>query len=151
MYKRQTSYFDAREDDEKDKETETEAADEEETGAQVLNEIITGGGGHFMDSVMNRGQAHMYILGTLIMCVYLGFDGFTSTFQQKLYRHYTCSILNQIFFTTCFSALFSLIWLLSTNQMTQVVFFLGRHPGACLLYTSPSPRDAHESRMPSSA
>lgn len=125
-----TSYFDAREDDEKDEETETEAADEEKTGAQVLNEIITGGGGHFMDSVMNRGQAHMYILGTLIMCVYLGFDGFTSTFQQKLYRHYTCSILNQIFFTTCFSALFSLIWLLSTNQMTQVVFFLGRHPGA---------------------
>ena len=24
-------------------------------------------------------------------------------------------------------------------------------PAACLLYTSPSPRDAHESRMPSSA
>ena len=24
-------------------------------------------------------------------------------------------------------------------------------PGICLLYTSPSPRDAHESRMPSSA
>ena len=24
-------------------------------------------------------------------------------------------------------------------------------PGSCLLYTSPSPRDAHESRMPSSA
>ena len=26
-----------------------------------------------------------------------------------------------------------------------------RTPQACLLYTSPSPRDAHESRMPSSA
>ena len=25
------------------------------------------------------------------------------------------------------------------------------YPTACLLYTSPSPRDAHESRMPSSA
>ena len=25
------------------------------------------------------------------------------------------------------------------------------HPDSCLLYTSPSPRDAHESRMPSSA
>ena len=25
------------------------------------------------------------------------------------------------------------------------------HPSICLLYTSPSPRDAHESRMPSSA
>ena len=27
----------------------------------------------------------------------------------------------------------------------------GRGGGSCLLYTSPSPRDAHESRMPSSA
>ena len=27
----------------------------------------------------------------------------------------------------------------------------GEHMGTCLLYTSPSPRDAHESRMPSSA
>ena len=28
---------------------------------------------------------------------------------------------------------------------------LKMQPGGCLLYTSPSPRDAHESRMPSSA
>ena len=121
------SYFDAGADYDKE---EVEVAEEEETGAQVLNEIVTGGGGHFMDTVMNQGQAHMYVLGTLIMCVYLGFDGFTSTFQQKLYRHYTCSILNQIFFTTCFGALFSFCWLLSTNQLVAVVGFMGRHPGA---------------------
>ena len=29
--------------------------------------------------------------------------------------------------------------------------FLIEHYNVCLLYTSPSPRDAHESRMPSSA
>ena len=102
----------------------------EETGAQVIKELVTGGGSHLMDTVMHKGQEHLYVLGTLIMCVYLGFDGFTSTFQQKLYRHYTCSILNQIFFTTCFSALFSLCWLLSTSQMTQAIYFMGRHPGA---------------------
>ena len=28
---------------------------------------------------------------------------------------------------------------------------LAEQTGTCLLYTSPSPRDAHESRMPSSA
>ena len=28
---------------------------------------------------------------------------------------------------------------------------LQQYTDACLLYTSPSPRDAHESRMPSSA
>ena len=36
-----------------------------------------------------------------------------------------------------------------------ITAFLARDPGvramSCLLYTSPSPRDAHESRMPSSA
>ena len=30
-------------------------------------------------------------------------------------------------------------------------YFARTAPKACLLYTSPSPRDAHESRMPSSA
>ena len=29
--------------------------------------------------------------------------------------------------------------------------FLSKEDVTCLLYTSPSPRDAHESRMPSSA
>ena len=29
--------------------------------------------------------------------------------------------------------------------------FLTMRTGCCLLYTSPSPRDAHESRVPSSA
>ncbi len=102
---------------------------EEHSGAQVMEEIVQGGGGKLVDDIMQKGEAHMYVLGTIIMCVYLGFDGFTSTFQQKLYRHYTCSILNQIFFTTCFSAVFSTAWLLSTAQMAQVWGFMGRHPG----------------------
>ena len=34
---------------------------------------------------------------------------------------------------------------------TQVIPHNHGHVLACLLYTSPSPRDAHESRMPSSA
>ena len=103
---------------------------EDASGAEVLREIVSGGGGKLIDSVMEKGVMHMYVLGTVIMVVYLMFDGFTSTFQQKLYRHYTCSILNQIFFTTCFSSVFSLAWLLSTSQMGQVWEFMGRHPGA---------------------
>ena len=35
-------------------------------------------------------------------------------------------------------------------RASQAIFF-GGESGGCLLYTSPSPRDAHESRMPSSA
>ena len=38
------------------------------------------------------------------------------------------------------------------SAMTDIMPALGTHvPMPCLLYTSPSPRDAHESRMPSSA
>ena len=37
-------------------------------------------------------------------------------------------------------------------EKNQTAFLAGEDIGIyCLLYTSPSPRDAHESRMPSSA
>ena len=37
------------------------------------------------------------------------------------------------------------------TQMSKFWFDYTKDVVACLLYTSPSPRDAHESRMPSSA
>ena len=43
---------------------------------------------------------------------------------------------------------------LNTLEMVKTLTaraFVPAHAAACLLYTSPSPRDAHESRMPSSA
>ena len=39
-----------------------------------------------------------------------------------------------------------------SHRRIAIIEVMGRHSGyICLLYTSPSPRDAHESRMPSSA
>ena len=38
-----------------------------------------------------------------------------------------------------------------TNQVPSEFTDKVMHALSCLLYTSPSPRDAHESRMPSSA
>ena len=37
------------------------------------------------------------------------------------------------------------------KKAVGIVREIQQHPVNCLLYTSPSPRDAHESRMPSSA
>lgn len=45
-----------------------------------------------------------------------------------LFRTYTTTLLNQIFFTTCFSSAFSLVWLLTTSQLASVTEFIGRHP-----------------------
>ena len=36
-------------------------------------------------------------------------------------------------------------------RLGKKVLLIDADPQGCLLYTSPSPRDAHESRMPSSA
>ena len=41
--------------------------------------------------------------------------------------------------------------MLAEESDIVVRFQGGSNAGHCLLYTSPSPRDAHESRMPSSA
>ena len=82
----------------------------------------------FVDSLLPRGELHQLALGVVIMVIYLGFDGFTSTFQQMLYRRYSTSILNQIFFTTCFSSCMSTAWLLTTDQVPGVMRFIGRHP-----------------------
>ncbi|KAG6535286.1 hypothetical protein ZIOFF_000251 [Zingiber officinale] len=48
------------------------------------------------------------IWGISLMLGYLGFDGFTSTFQDKLFRGYDMEIHNQIFYTTVCSCLLSL-------------------------------------------
>ena len=43
----------------------------------------------------------------------------------------------------------SLAWAIQKNELVKKVYLI---PGnACLLYTSPSPRDRQKSRMPSSA
>ena len=39
----------------------------------------------------------------------------------------------------------------TTEPLYEAAKLVGAHLWSCLLYTSPSPRDAHESRMPSSA
>ena len=84
----------------------------------------------WFEGIKPHSELHQYVLGSVIMLVYLGFDGFTSTFQQKLFRQYTTSILNQIFFTTCFSSVFSMAWLLASGQLVPVTGFISEHPQA---------------------
>ena len=45
----------------------------------------------------------------------------------------------------------TLAHLISIKELADVVLFDVAEGVACLLYTSPSPRDVEESRMPSSA
>ena len=47
--------------------------------------------------------------GLVLMTLYLGFDGFTSTFQSKLFKGYQTSVTNQSMYTTAFSAGFAFL------------------------------------------
>jgi len=54
-------------------------------------------------------------------------------------------------FVLCYNKDFKLIWNIKTPAPVTALSFLNDSLYACLLYTSPSPRDRQKPRMPSSA
>lgn len=66
--------------------------------------------------------------GVSLMAGYLGFDGFTSTFQDKLFEGYDMEIHNQIFYTTMCSCIISLSGLVVQGHLILAIEFMFRHP-----------------------
>ncbi|MCO5607737.1 hypothetical protein L7F22_061937 [Adiantum nelumboides] len=66
--------------------------------------------------------------GVLLMAGYLGFDGFTSTFQDKLFKGYSMDIYNQVFYVTLCSSFLSATGLWIQGQWFLALDFLTRHP-----------------------
>ncbi|GAB4819307.1 hypothetical protein N2152v2_006353 [Parachlorella kessleri] len=77
-----------------------------------------------------RAAADSSTFGVMLMLGYLGFDGFTSTFQDKLFKGYQMSIWNQILYVQSFSAAFSLLGLITAGQLMPALSFVSRHPQA---------------------
>ncbi|KAG6789279.1 hypothetical protein POTOM_005370 [Populus tomentosa] len=75
-------------------------------------------------SPYSRGRENT-VWGVSLMLGYLGFDGFTSTFQDKLFKGYDMEIHNQIFYTTLCSCILSLtgltIWYLFMLLLTECI------------------------------
>ncbi|KAK8489257.1 hypothetical protein V6N13_009547 [Hibiscus sabdariffa] len=65
--------------------------------------------------------------GVSLMVGYLGFDGFTSTFQDKLFKGYDMEVHNQIFYTTLSSCILSLIGLILQGHLLSAMDFVSRH------------------------
>ncbi|XP_078436062.1 UDP-galactose/UDP-glucose transporter 5-like isoform X2 [Wolffia australiana] len=65
--------------------------------------------------------------GVFLMAGYLGFDGFTSTFQDKLFRGYDMEIHNQIFYTTICSCVLSSTGLVLQGHLFPAAEFVLRH------------------------
>ncbi|XP_077244839.1 UDP-galactose/UDP-glucose transporter 5B-like [Tasmannia lanceolata] len=67
------------------------------------------------------------VWGVSLMIGYLGFDGFTSTFQDKLFKAYDMDIHNQIFYTTFCSCVLSLFGLVLQGHLLLAIDFVYRH------------------------
>eukprot|EP01114_Cavostelium_apophysatum_P017906 TRINITY_DN5415_c0_g1_i1.p1 TRINITY_DN5415_c0_g1~~TRINITY_DN5415_c0_g1_i1.p1 ORF type:complete len:338 (+),score=27.33 TRINITY_DN5415_c0_g1_i1:234-1247(+) len=76
----------------------------------------------------SAGNTYYTMIGLIIMITYLFFDGFTSTFQEKLFRGYSMSTNHQIFYVNCYSALLSAAGLFTSGQLSSSLEFSYRHP-----------------------
>lgn len=61
-----------------------------------------------VSSKRQRARSDAVVWGSLLMLGYLGFDGFTSTFQDRLFKGYNMSTYNQMLYVNLFSSLVSL-------------------------------------------
>lgn len=76
----------------------------------------------------SKGAKETGMYGVALMLGYLGFDGFTSTFQDKLFKGYQMETYNQMLWVNFCSALISSFWLLSDSSMGQAIAFIQSHP-----------------------
>lgn len=91
--------------------------------------LVTGGCAIFLlygDHKKPRRNVDSTFWGVLLMLGYLGFDGFTSTFQDKLFKGYNMETFNQILYVTICSSIISLLGL----QMNLVfaIQFVVKYP-----------------------
>eukprot|EP00197_Chlamydomonas_leiostraca_P013869 CAMPEP_0202867492 /NCGR_PEP_ID=MMETSP1391-20130828/9464_1 /ASSEMBLY_ACC=CAM_ASM_000867 /TAXON_ID=1034604 /ORGANISM="Chlamydomonas leiostraca, Strain SAG 11-49" /LENGTH=389 /DNA_ID=CAMNT_0049547541 /DNA_START=127 /DNA_END=1296 /DNA_ORIENTATION=- len=97
--------------------------------------LITGGCTIFLltgevKSKVSASLWHSSVYGLALMLGYLGFDGFTSTFQDKLFKGYQMTTYNQILYTTLCSSALSMFGLVSSGQFPKAINFVTVHPEA---------------------
>ncbi|CAL6330732.1 unnamed protein product [Bathycoccus prasinos] len=75
-----------------------------------------------------KGEKDTSVYGVGLMLGYLCFDGFTSTFQDKLFKGYQMEMYNQMMWVNLCSACISALWLFSDSVFFNALAFVGRHP-----------------------
>jgi len=66
--------------------------------------------------------------GLLLLACFLGLDGFTSTFQEKLFKEHKTSKYNQMLYVNLGSATVSVFTLLTSGGLSTALAFVAAHP-----------------------
>lgn len=78
--------------------------------------------------VEGSGTLQSYSTGIALMMTYLAFDGFTSIWQDRLFRGTSMTIYNQSLYVSLWSSFMAATGLLTSGQLLPAVAFLWRHP-----------------------
>jgi len=68
------------------------------------------------------------VYGLLLLLAFLALDGFTSTFQEKLFKEHQTSKYNQMLYVNSGSAVVSALTLLGSGKLGTVMGFCSSHP-----------------------
>ncbi|CAJ1440041.1 unnamed protein product, partial [Effrenium voratum] len=92
---------------------------------------VTGGVTAFLltgDIKSKHADKGSSVYGLLLLLCFLACDGFTSTFQEKLFKEHKTSKYNQMLYVNSSSCVVSLATLLASGGATTALGFIGRHP-----------------------
>jgi len=91
---------------------------------------VTGGVTEFLmtGSIKAKHSTGTGAYGLFLLLVFLGLDGFTSTFQEKLFKQHSTTKYNQMFYVNSFSCLVSLATLLASGKAGEALGFCSAHP-----------------------
>merc|ERR1719163_211481 len=79
-----------------------------------------------------QSRASDGIYGLALLVGFLLFDGFTSTFQEKLFKEHQTSKYNQMLYINLGSAFTSVVSLLVTGGFSEAIAFCAAHPAFVL-------------------
>jgi len=91
---------------------------------------VTGGVTEFLmtGSIDAKHSVGTSSYGLLLLACFLLFDGFTSTFQEKLFKDYKTSKYNQMLYVNLGSAMVSIGSLLASGMLQTAIGFCFAHP-----------------------
>jgi len=91
---------------------------------------VTGGVTEFLMTgpITSQNDEGTSIKGLALLLVFLGMDGFTSTFQEQLFKEYKTSKYNQMFYINGASCLVSSVTLLVGGGFGQSIAFCMQYP-----------------------
>jgi adenosine 3'-phospho 5'-phosphosulfate transporter B2 len=89
------------------------------------------GGNILSNKEQDAGKSEGYILASIGLCLMLGYlacDGFTSMFQEKIFKDHNVTPYNQMLYVNLFSILVSCAALVAFGGFPQSFAFATRHP-----------------------